>query len=204
MIAEEERRMISRRTNEALAGEATWREAWWLSCRIEADGEGPQGRSGYQCTHRGRMQPRDCGAPGGRCYVIAGHRSGPDDRGISTARYRVLGMRQGSRGHRVRSPAPTIPSSAHPLLPARNIPRIPHIPRGRTLATAYRGMGGKISRKRPAFVQCQENHVWSRDRPVVKWPRNASFRPTSECRCAGVAAGGYYNRCSSSCCRRSR
>jgi hypothetical protein len=62
-------------------------------------------------------------------------------------------------------PAPRIPSSAksrttghiaaaailnmvHPLLPARNIPRIPHIPRGRTLATAnrgMRGMGGKIS-----------------------------------------------------------
>jgi hypothetical protein len=31
------------------------------------------------------------------------------------------------------------------LIPARNIPRIPHIPRDRTRATAKWGMRGKIS-----------------------------------------------------------
>jgi hypothetical protein len=91
------------------------------------------------------------------------------DRGIPTRAASVLGMRQSSCGHCARSSAPTIPSSAHPLLPARNIPRIPHIPRGRTLATASREWGERYPRERPAFVQCQDNHVWSRDRQVIKW-----------------------------------
>jgi hypothetical protein len=53
-------------------------------------------------------------------------------------------------------------------------------------------------------------HAYERNHPGRPWvggPHrrlSASFRPTSVCPFVGVTAGGYYNRCSSSCCRRSR
>jgi len=67
------------------------------------------------------------------------------------------------------------------LIPARNIPRIPHIPRDRTRATAKWGMlgkGGKISCKRLGFVQRQENHTW-----LERAVRSAGLRAA---RAAGV------------------
>jgi hypothetical protein len=70
-------------------------------------------------------------------------------------------------------------------IPARTFPRIPHIPRGRILATAnrgmrgMRGMRGKISRKRPGFVAIARRSSGR---------QNASFRPTSVCPFVGVAA----------------
>ena len=101
--------------------------------------------------------------------------------------------------------AAAILNMVHQYSRPETFPRIPHIPRGRTLATAnrgMRGMGGRYRRIRPGFVgfvQCQENQSGT---AISRW--NASFRPTNESRCVGVTAGGYYNRCSSSCCRRSR
>lgn len=76
--------MISPRTKKALAAAKTRRrKPRWLSCRIKADSESPQGRSGRQRAHRGGAVAELQAAGATSLRAIA---AGLNARGIPTAR----------------------------------------------------------------------------------------------------------------------
>jgi hypothetical protein len=193
MIAEEERRMISRRTKDALA--VAKRRG------VKLGGY----RAGSKLT--ALYASRDCRVTGGRRYVIAGRRSGPERPwDTNRARYRSLVCDRGvAIGGTVCAvcPAPTIPSSARQarscemsLLGGKNrdlrqVPEYgahrccrylkygsaitpgqkhslhsPHSPR-QDPGNGEPGNGGKdIPVNDLVSSNAKENHLWNRDRPV--------------------------------------
>jgi hypothetical protein len=76
---------------------------------------------------------------------VVGYQQGSDDADLDAVEEPRSVPGPGLRAYRR---CPAILNMVHPLLPARNMPRIPHIPRDRTGARAnwgMRGMRGKIS-----------------------------------------------------------